>query len=352
MASKAEIVAAFREQVRWCDRLGSPFTARLMARAAEALEGGGKLAELIGDWPGNPNADGLPLRVAAAFHALALSGEDAALSAVYPPHAAEIDAIWRAAEAALAARPEHFRTYLASAPQTNEVGRSALLLPGFLEIARVTGLPLRLLEIGASAGLNSMWDRYRYDYSGRRWGDPASPIALNCEWRGPPAAFDTPVAVTSRAACDRAPIDLDDPAQRAQLRAYIWADQTDRLERLDAAIALTRASGVRVERADAGGWLEQRMREPAPDCTTVMVHSVVWQYLPAATRQHISAQLEAVGARATARNPLAWLSIEIPNAQSPYQLRLKLWLGGGTKTKRELAHTHPHGAWIEWLEGS
>jgi hypothetical protein len=342
MSTRADIVQSFRDQAGWGERLGSPFQARLMNRAATALEQGGAIASLIGDWPGNPNADGLPLRFSGALHALVLAGDDRDLASVYPPHAADIDTVWRAVEAAMAARPRHFADYLAQAPQTNEVRRSALLLPGFVAIARETGLKLRLLEIGASAGLNQIWDRYRFRYGEKIWGDPASPVEMECEWRG--ALFDLggPVPVVSRAACDRAPIDIADPAHRARLRAYIWPDQPERLARLDAALELALAADVRVEQADAADWLEAKLAEPAPGAITVMYHSVVWQYLLAETQARIGAFLDAA-----ARNrPLAWLALEYVGPD--YELRLAFWPGGGRKTRKILATTHPHGAWIDW----
>ncbi|HEX4113166.1 MAG TPA: DUF2332 family protein [Stellaceae bacterium] len=346
--SREPLVQSFREQAQWCERLGSPFTARLMTRAAVAVEQGGALARLIGDWPGHPGADALPLRLAGALHALVLSGADPALIAVYPPNTAEIETVWHGVEAAMAARPEHFAEYLASPPQTNEVGRSALLLPGFLAIARATGLPLRLLEIGASAGLNQIWDKYRYRFGERCWGDAASPVELVCDWRGAPGPLDRTVSVASRAACDRAPLDIADPAQRARLRAYIWADQSERLARLDGALALALIAGIWVEPADAGDWLDARLEAPAEGIATVVYHSVVWQYLPEATRRRLAARLAAAGAAATPDRPLAHLALEY--AGPDYELRLTLWPGGGRESGALLATAHPHGAWLNWRD--
>ncbi len=347
MASGEEIVQSFRDQAAWAERLGSPFMHALMIRAANELAKGGALARTIGDWPGFAGADGLPLRFAGALHALVLSGADAALAAVYPPHALDIDLVWRAAEAAMAAKPAHFSTFLNLPPQTNEVRRSALLLPGFIEIARKTGLPLRLLEIGASAGLNQVWDEYRYTYgggkTGKKWGKSDANVEISCEWRGTPLDLSMPVRVVSRAACDRAPIDIADAAQRARLRAYIWPDQPDRLARLDAALALALVAGVCVDRADAADWLDARLAEPAGDAVTVIYHSVVWQYLTAETRKRIRDRLDAAGQS----RPLAWLALEF--AGEDYELRLALWPGDGRKRRKLLARTHPHGAWLDWL---
>ena len=136
-----------------------------------------------------------------------------------------------------------------------------MLVGGFLEIAKATGLPLRCLEIGASAGLNTIWDRYHYRLGAVDWGDPQSPVSLAPGWEGPSPPVDVPLCVIERHACDIAPIDLEHPAQRLRLRAYIWADQRERLSRLESAIDLARAHGPRVDRDDAADWVRTKLRE-------------------------------------------------------------------------------------------
>lgn len=354
MATLPEIVRSFRTQAGWCDRLGSPFTARLLDRAADDLESGGSLLTgLIGVWPGDPVADALPLRFAGALHALVLSGVAPDLAAIYPSQQSALPdpaALWPAVLAAVAAHRPHVETYLASPPQTNEVSRSAVLLGGFLEVARVTAarLPLRLLEIGASAGLNQLWDRYRYALGEEgNWGDPASPVRLATRWTGPlPRSLDVPVRVAERAACDVSPIDLDDAAQRFRLRSYVWADQRERLARLDAAIDLARRAGIRVQRSDAGSWVEERLSEPADRRVTVLYHSIMWQYMPRETRERITATVAAASRRARPDAPLAWLRFEPAGPDATPELRLTLWPEG---KERLLARAHPHGVSVHWL---
>jgi hypothetical protein len=355
MASAAlhEIVHSFRLQAGWCDRLGSPFTARLLECAVNDLESGGPLSDVICAWPGDPIADALPLRVAGALHALVLSGEAPDLAAIYPPQRAGLPdpgALWPVVLAALAAHRPHVQTYLASPPQTNEVSRSAVLLGGFLEIARLTAgrLPLRLLEIGASAGLNQLWDRYRYRLGEEgNWGDPASPVRISTRWTGPlPRSLDIVVRVAERAACDLSPIDLDDDAQCLRLRSYVWADQRERLARLDAAIDLARRAGIEVEQADAAVWVERQLSKPADGRATVLYHSIMWQYMPQETRERIADAVAAAARRARADAPLAWLRYEPPAPEARQELRLMLWPGG---EERLLARAHPHGTSVHWL---
>jgi len=238
------------------------------------------------------------------------------------------------------------RAFLVSPPQTNEVGRSGVLVGGFLEIAKETGLPLRCLEIGASAGLNTIWDRYHYRLGVVGCGDPQSPVSLAPSWEGPSPPVDAPLRVIERDACDIAPIDLEDSAQRLRLRAYIWADQRERLSRLESAIDLARAHGPRVDQADAAEWVRTKLGEPAAGAATVLYHSVMWQYMPPDTQASIQASLERAGDRATSAAPLAWLRLEPFASATGFELRMTLWPGAH---EFQLAVAHPHGSSVRWL---
>ena len=345
MAVDVRVLEAFNKQVRWCRELGSPFTADLLQLAAQDLEQAGPLADVIGHWSGDPTADALPLRLAGALHALVLSGTDANLADHYPPLASGSPrpGLWPAVLHALNAQRPLIDRFLSTPPQTNEIRRSAVLLGGFMEIQQAIDMPLYLLEIGASAGLNSNWDRYCYRLGNEIWGDPASPVQISTEWSGklPPLQ---PPAIAGRAACDLAPIDLEDAAQRLRLRAYVWADQRDRLTRLDAAIAMTRQLKFRVEQADAAQWLAEHLETARAGAGTVVFHSVMWQYLPSASQARIRQVLEQAGKAAHLEAPLAWLRFE-PGIGKPFELRLTLWPDG---TEHLLATGHPHGAAISW----
>ena len=347
------VLAAFGQQIAWCRNLGSPFTAEVVSALADDIAAGGTTAGLVDGWPDDPVADALPLRLAGALHALALSGDNARLAGHYPSVTAaspEIDrpALRAAILASLAERADIVRAFIASPPQTNEVGRSAVLLGGFLRIAATTGLPLRLLEVGASAGLNLLWDRFRYHVGTARWGDQASPVLLAPEWSGPTPPVAEPLRVAERRGCDIAPIDLEDPAQRLRLRSYVWADQTERLRRLDGAMTLARAAGTRVERADAADWVEARTRERAEGRVTVLYHSIMWQYLPPATRAAVTKTMKRAGERADAAAPLAWLRFEPDDRQGPPDLRLTTW---PDRRDERLATAQAHGGQMTWLVG-
>lgn len=339
---------AWARQIGWCDANGSPFTARVLEAAWDDRERGGALATLLPDWPGDAGADAVPLRVAGALHGLALSGHDAALAARYPPRAGTFDRERgpRAVAEAIAAHGDVVASYLAVAPQTNEIGRSAVLLGGFAMIAQATGLPLATLEIGASAGLNMLWHRFRYELGGAgAWGDPASPVRIRCDWQGAAPALPARLALAQAEACDLSPIDLRDDAAALRLLSYVWADQRERLERLRAAIALAQAERVQVQPSDALPWLSERLALPRPGRTTVLYHSVMWQYMPPPTRDALHALIAEAGARARPDAPLAWLAFEPPAADARMELVLTQWPSG---ERRVLATAHPHGAWARW----
>ena len=350
MTTASPLVEALRWQANGCRALGSPFSAILLDAAADdAL---GPLDDLFAAWKdGDFQAhvrDATQLRLLGALHHLVLTGAAPALTSQYPETTPETDApaLIAAARAVLNSHRPAIAAFMTSPPQTNEVGRSFCLAPGFMQIAAAFGLPLSLFEIGGSAGLNLRWDRYGYVFEGQAWGDPASPVQLANGWRGPAPALH-PVTVAARAGCDQSPVDVsqDEPALR--LQAYVWADQTQRLARLRGAIAVARAVPAPLDKADAADWVASRLA-PRRGVCSVLFHSVMWQYMPDATQAAVRAAIQAAGLAANADSPVAWLRME-PAADSegfPMELRLTLWPDGG---ERLLATAHPHGAWVNWL---
>ncbi|MGI9169466.1 MAG: DUF2332 domain-containing protein, partial [Caulobacteraceae bacterium] len=279
MADDDSLIRALTFQATACAAMGSPFSGALLGAAAADVASGGPSRGLFAPWAGAKAralvADAVPLRLLGALHDLALGEEAPALTDAYPSAERPGDPApaWTAALEAMADRKTSLAAFMAHEPQTNEVRRSACLLGGFLRIADRTALPLRCFELGASAGLNQIWDRYGYTLAAAgRWGDAGAPVVIDTEWRGPPPALEARVSIVERAACDRKPIDLSDPKARRRLRAYVWPDQFDRLQRLDDAIAAARAAGVRVEAEDAVTWAARR-GAPREGFTTVLFHS-------------------------------------------------------------------------------
>lgn len=340
------IAAAFAAQSAACARMGSPFTAALLAGAGDWLDPATRTGARIRDWPGDPSADALPLRLAGALHALARSGEAPALTAAWPPDPRGDAA--RAAAEALQAHDARLCAWLDGPPQTNETARAAALLGGALRALALTGAAeIDLLEIGASAGLNLGFDGYAYDLGeGGARGDPDAPVRIPSQWRGPAPDPSGPLRVAARAGCDPAPLDPADPAHRARLTAYVWADQTARLNRLHAALDDAAARPWRVERACAADWLPARLGAPQPPGRLRLVwHSIVWQYLSPAEKAAVAAALDRAGVRAAPDRPLGWLRMERDGTPGSAALTLTLWPSGEA---RELARTDFHGAWTDW----
>lgn len=346
MSTIQSVLDAFARQARYCGEHGSPFTARLLDGAAQALARGEPALRSLAGWEGDPVADALPLRLAGALHALVLTGRAGELARHYPGGAAGDDgaALWAAASAALLAHPDVLVDYLASPPQTNEVGRSAVLLGGFMAIAERTGLPLHLLELGASAGLNLHWDRHRYRLGDRRWGDPAAPLELAPFWHGaaPPEAEPR---VASRLGCDRAPIDAASGEQRLRLRSYVWADQRARLRQLEAALDVALRHPVAIEQAEAEAWLERQLAGRVAGAVTVVYHSIFWTYLSRESQARIASALARAGRAADGASPLAWLRFEFEQPSRLPILRLSLWPG---VQDLHLADAQAHGQEIFW----
>lgn len=339
------ILAHFEEQAGFCTEYGSPFTGELMLRAAEDARAGGPTAALVADWPTNPRADVVGLRLAGALHAAVLTGRDPALAALYPGHAAHwrMDDVWPAARAFLARDADWVRVFLRSAPQTNETRRAIALLLGFLAFAQTWRGPVDMLEIGASAGLNLNWDRFAYRTSSWAWGQE-SPVLIDTEWHGAPPAL-CQINVRNRAACDLNPLDIRDEAARLQLKSYIWPDQAERLARFDGAVALALQHDTRVDRADAAAWLAHKLAARAQDSATIIYHSVFLQYPPREAREAIIAAIHEAGATATAAAPLAWVRLE-PEAVTDgvhnglrFVVDLTTWPGG---ERRILGYTDGH----------
>lgn len=340
----------FREQADICDRLGSPYTAALLRRAVPWLAADHPAARKLRSWPGEASEFALGLRFAGAVHALALSGRAPELN----DHLArlgtggdssfDIEAIWRAAEAAMDTHPEYVAGFLDSAPQTNEVGRAAMIMAASLELAHRHSLPFHVLEAGASAGLNLAFDRHRYRLGNTAAGPEHAPLCIRPEWRGaspPDIDFD----VHARRACDLSPVEIANPEARLRLRAYVWPDQPDRLARLEAAIAEVLSAGISVERALIGDWLAQTLPVPRPGCLTLLFHTVVWAYLGDEERARAEALIADAGRAATEEAPFARLAVEWNDAIGASDVSLTVWPGGET---RLLGTAHAHGTWVDW----
>lgn len=344
----ADFIADYlRVQGELCARLGSAFYAALLPHLADDVRIRGPIGAVLADYPHEPVASAMGLRLLGGIHRLALRGDEPELARHYPSTGGDGDAAaaWTVLRRIAETRQEELIRWVRErGVQTNEVGRAAALIGGFLAVARTTGLPLRCLEIGASAGLNLRWDAFRYETAAGAWGDPASPLLLSGWHAGGELPFDAAARVAERAGCDPSPIDPTTDEGRLLLKCFVWPDQAQRLRLLDAACVLARRIPVSVERANGADWLATRLADPSPGLATVVYHSIVLQYLDGESRDRFVDTLAEAGARASHRAPLAWLRMEPGGEQA--EVRLTLWPGG---VEHLIATTGFHGQPVRWL---
>jgi hypothetical protein len=348
-----DFATALEWQARHAEENGAPATARVIRALAGVRASDTATGQRIANWPGLTLKDAMPLRLAGGFHHLLLTGADQRLAQVYGGQVtdqAAVDALVLDLTHRFDAR---LLPWLDGPPQTNEAGRAASIMAGLLWIAqRVASPRFDLFELGASAGVNTMIDRYFFRLGATEVGPPDSPMRIVPEWRGasppaPPSGF----AITAVKGCDIAPINLADPASALRLKAYVWPDAGERLARIDAAIALAGLAPPDLVAADAGDFAAAMLaRPPQPGLARVMFHSIMWQYMPAATQARITEAFEAAGAAATPDTPLGWIALETDPATFRHELRVRLWDGAAHHGEEHLlSHAHPHGAWVEWL---
>jgi hypothetical protein len=337
----AGIGERLRFQSTACGALGSALYEGLLGRAADDFEAGGPTRSILEGHEEDPGGSALALRMMGAVHRLVLEGRAEELARRYEAGDGDGERTWSAFRSALVEHRQELASSIERPVQTNEVGRCAALLPGFLAVAAGTGLPLRLLEVGASAGLNLRWDAYRYRAGGFGWGPRDSPLTIDFELTGGPIS-EADATVAERLGCDASPIDPRTEEGRLTMLAYVWPDQTLRLQRMRAAIEVARESPVTIERRSAAEWVGERLADPAPGLATVVYHSIVMQYLTEGEREEFEARVAVAGERARAEAPVAWLSMEPAGGWS--EVRLRAWPAG---EDRVLATAGYHGTPVD-----
>lgn len=348
MSGLDQVRKHFLSQAEACEKLGSPFTAQLCRILAAELDGGTKTGDRILGWRGSLKADAVALRLCGGLHQLVLLENDAVLQSVYPPNYPTATALAAAVTDAIGRHDEFLYRVLDSAPQTNEVARSAILLPGFETIRRRAGLPIELNEIGSSAGFNLLPDLYLYRFGAHEWGNEKFPVTLAPDVAGTPPLPSGALSIASRNGCDLFPFDIRLPEDISRLKSYVWPDQTRRMARTEAALAVARTVDFKVQRMDAELFVSERLPDRREGCAFVLFHSIMWQYLPARTRRNIKSLVCAAGEAAASADPVFWLRMENAMQGPGAELRLTSWPG---EEERLLARCDFHGRWIEWIDG-
>jgi hypothetical protein len=255
---------------------------------------------------------------------------------------------WETFSAALDRQAEFLATFIAERGiQTNEVQRSWVLLPCFLEVARRTGADtFDLVELGPSAGLNLVWDRYRYRYEAGRWGALDAPLELTGEERAaiPEELLSLAPRVRSRIGIDTNPVDVTSDEDARLLKSFVWADQTARLHRLDRAIDALRAEPPELVEGDFVELLPEVLAERRTDALTVVFQTGTLGYLSAEERGRLRIELAEAGAAA----PLAFVSTGGPRERGAtyWGVSLQIWAPGELEL---VAEADFHGSWLEWL---
>jgi hypothetical protein len=282
-----------------------------------------------------------PARCTASCSTAAIPGPRRGL----PAERSDDDALWSAVAAAFEIHAAAILARLDGPPQTNEPMRSAALCPGFLTVAALTGLPLVISELGASAGLNLIWDRFAYRFGAAEWGDPASPVVIAPDWHGRPRRCRRPGRRPRRL---RPRAAGPAPTGGAPAPALLRLGRPDRAARPHRRRHRPRPPQASPSSRRCGEWLEARLAAPRPGAAHVVYHSIFWQYLPPEAQDRCRAALDAAGARATEDAPLAWLRLEGDGGTPGAALTLTLWPEGRDPPPRPRRLSRRLGALDGW----
>ncbi|MDQ3616300.1 MAG: DUF2332 domain-containing protein [Actinomycetota bacterium] len=344
------LAGRFREQARACERLGSAMYGELLDRIAHDIEAGGVSRDVLAGHENDPGPSALALRLAGSAHRLVLERRAGALATYYPSVGGRWDlaGAWPAFESLLASEPDAVRKWLDRPPQTNEIGRSTALMGGLLRMRETVSLPVRLFEIGSSGGLNLHADRFRFQHEdGFAQGPFDSPVRLEEAWRGGALQPWPDLRVVERVGSDLMPVDVCTTSGRLLLTAYVWPDQAARLERLRAGFEVAAQFPAEVRRTDAVSFVDDI--ELVAGTTTVLWHSVMWQYLTRDDQQALTERIEVLGASAGPEMRFAHLSLEPTRRASDtdyeFLVTLRLWPDG---EQRILGASVAHGVPTTW----
>ncbi len=345
---KEKIRTGYQQQIAYCTANDAPLTASICRAIITVADESTRTGSRILNWNGEVIPQALPLRSAAPFHALHQSGKAPALAAIYEGKANNQEQINSLINAALQEFDDIIYPWLDTPPQTNEPGRCAALMSGLMILSQRHSLPIEILEIGSSAGLNLNIHRYYFDLGGVKTGPSDSHILIKPEWRGvntPPAMHPD---IISTKGVDLYPMDCKDERTRARLLAYVWPEQKSRLDRTAKAIKIAQDHRVNLSQGDAADWLETQLSQPQDSGTMrVLMHSIVWQYLPKAGQERIAIAMEKAGQKACNDKALAWIALETNQSKKQHQLSIRSWPNHGDT--QILGYAHAHGFWVNWL---
>ncbi|MBI3213865.1 MAG: DUF2332 family protein [Mycobacterium sp.] len=347
----AGVSEVLRKQGRICAAMGSPMYGWLLERIAADVEDSGVFADVLAGHRDDPIETAVALRLLGGLHRLVLDGTAGQLAPLYPSaggrfSSADGERSWPDIVSAARAGAARLRAALDHPPQTNEVGRSAALTGALLRLVDRNPYPVRLFEIGASAGLNLRADHYRYRYADGEWGPTQSPVVIEDAWHGvrPP---EVPLRIIERHGFDIAPVDATTAAGRLELLSYVWPDMTTRVARLHGALDVAARVPAGLDRMPAGQAVAGLRL--VRGTLTVLWHSITWQYLSNDERRAVTTGAEALGAQADTASPFVWLSLEpmrrTPGTRMEFVVRARSWPAG---TDEIFGICSPHGPPVIW----
>ena len=359
-----------RTPERWRERLRRfadeecKDNSRLYEVLSLGMAGDGALLAFLAE-VANPRAQ--PTLPLAAIHYLLLGGlrrsEARALARFYPNLTAEPESpehAYGAFRAFVLAERERLAPLLAMrGTQTNEVGRCSFLFPAYAIAAARVGKPLSIVDVGSSAGLTLLFDRYAYDYAGVVAGDPASAVRIRTPMRGAPAAIAPLPAIADRVGIDLAPIALDDADAVRWLEACVWPEHVERFANLRAALGVARAAQPHVVKGNAVDVLPALIARADREAAIVVVNTAVMLYMSRDERARYVALLADAGAT----RDVLWIANEHPlflreagfaaplgAERDPAELPVVLthWRAG-RRDERVLGWVGPHARWLDWI---
>ena len=323
---------------------------RILEALALDHERGGLTSALLADHSERPVHDAVPLRLVGAVHLAVLRGAVPHLARHYPSVGGSPDQdLCEDFLTALDELAPFIAEQLSRQVQTNEVGRSIVPLALVNWLGSRGTTEIDWLEIGASAGLNLCFDSYGARTPTGHMGDPSSPVVFGTEWfdRAPPVSLRTPLVV-GRMATDLSPIDIHDEHEALRLTSFVWPDQIDRMARLRDAIEIARSRGVRVRALPADRAIVETLGDRL-ERTTVVFHSIVWQYLGDQVQEGFRDSLHRLGGDASPDRQLIWARMEPAGPMADVQV--DVWDGTGAPSRRRLATVGYHGRGLRWEDG-
>ncbi len=322
------VIAHFEQRARVCDQQGAHFTAALMRAIARSASTDTQCGTLILNWPSRPDTDALALRACSALHLLSLRGSCPDLMGCFPPNRCTDEHLLKTVQNTMKRFDSFIAERLKVPPQTNEINRCAILVAALARISRDMALPLDVIELGASGGLNLLFNEFTYRFRDGQQETPGSDLAITPEMLGSVPDLSEPFEVRSAEGCDLYPIDVTTDDGATELMSFVWPDQHVRLHRLQHAIEVARTHRPIVWRESADRFLERKLADRPDGACLVVFSSLFWQFASDDVQRSIKTSLDLHGKEATSSRPFAWIEIEGQGKHSTLvDTTLRYWPG-------------------------